>query len=73
MQRWQEKDEMGMLCKACSVHVYMLQVKIQFRLENFLMLSDSCLVTLIHEQLGQGDSKLKGTEIENKPKNHKML
>lgn len=32
-----------------------------------------CLVTLIHEWLGQGDSKLKGTEIENQPKNHKML
>ena len=32
-----------------------------------------CLVTLIHEWLGQADSKLKGTEIENQPKNHKML
>ena len=32
-----------------------------------------CLVTLIHEWLGQGDSKLKRTEIENQPKNHKML
>ena len=41
--------------------------------QNFPMLSDSYLVTLIHEQLGQGDSKLKGTEIENKPKNGKML
>ena len=32
-----------------------------------------CLVTLIHEWLGQGDSKFKGTEIENQPKNHKMF
>ena len=31
------------------------------------------LVTLIYEWLGQGDRELKGTEIENQPKNHKML
>ena len=48
-----------------SIHVRIFQCCL---IPNFL-----CLVTLIHEWLGQADSKLKGTEIENQPKNHKML